>query len=154
MAADKEIPDEIPVYNIHDGLKGRNGGPFLDEVQREEAEKRAARIEGRKPNLDEPEASSASDELVTAAVLLKTWADTLPAGTVLTEDLIEAPVRGYIPNPAKQAKEEAKAAAKEEQDRAANNSKEDDNFFPETKAEDKPEDKKEETQKESTPAKK
>lgn len=57
------------VYNPNDGLTGRDGGPYLDEVQTRAAEKRRAEIEGREPDYDNPPAT-AGIQLSTAAQIL------------------------------------------------------------------------------------
>ena len=40
---------EVGFYNVHDGIKGRDGGPYLDHIERQAAEVARARIEGREP---------------------------------------------------------------------------------------------------------
>lgn len=40
---------EAGFYNPHDGLKGRDGGPYLDHVLRQQAELNRAAVEGRDP---------------------------------------------------------------------------------------------------------
>src|SRR5688572_23256095 len=39
-------------FNPHQGVKGRDGGPYLDIEEREQAEIRRANREGREPDLD------------------------------------------------------------------------------------------------------
>lgn len=46
----------VPLFNPNDGVTGRDGGPYLDQVQAVEAEKVRAKIEGRSPDLDNPPA--------------------------------------------------------------------------------------------------
>lgn len=58
-----------PLFNPNDGITGRDGGPYLDEVETVEAEKRRAVVENRKPNLTDPPAS-AGIQLATAAQML------------------------------------------------------------------------------------
>lgn len=58
-----------PLFNPNDGVTGRDGGPYLDEVEAVEAEKRRAEKEGRKPDLVNPPAS-AGIQLSTAAQML------------------------------------------------------------------------------------
>lgn len=60
---------ETPLFNPNDGLTGRNGGPYLDEVQAREDEKRRALVEGREPDLDHP-GPNAGIQLATAAQML------------------------------------------------------------------------------------
>lgn len=60
-----------PLFNPNDGITGRDGGPYLDEVEAVEAEKRRAKVEGREPDLDNPPAS-AGIALSTAAQMLAT----------------------------------------------------------------------------------
>lgn len=59
----------VPLFNPNDGLTGRNGGPYLDEVQAQQDEIRRAKIEGREPDLDKPGAN-AGIQLSTAAQML------------------------------------------------------------------------------------
>ena len=40
---------DVGFYNPHDGLKGRDGGPYLDHIERQAAEVSRARLEGREP---------------------------------------------------------------------------------------------------------
>ena len=40
---------DVGFYNPHDGLKGRDGGPYLDHIERQAAEVARARVEGREP---------------------------------------------------------------------------------------------------------
>lgn len=68
--ADEQSTKEVNLYNIHDGLRKRDGGPYLDEVEREQAELRRARIENRKPDLNTPGAS-AGTPLVTGEYKVK-----------------------------------------------------------------------------------
>jgi len=63
--------DTTPLFNPNDGLTGRNGGPYLDEVQAQQDEVRRAKVEGREPNLDNPGAN-AGIQLSTAAQMLHT----------------------------------------------------------------------------------
>lgn len=60
--------DKVPLYNVHAGVTRRVGGPFLDELELEQAEVRRAVIEGREPDFKN-NAGSAGVPLVTAAEL-------------------------------------------------------------------------------------
>lgn len=42
----------VHLYNAAHGKTPRTGGPYLDDVEREQAEERRAKIEGREPDLD------------------------------------------------------------------------------------------------------
>ncbi len=59
------------LFNPNDSITGRDGGPYLDEEEARVAEERRARVEGRKPDFDNPPAT-AGIPLVTAAELLST----------------------------------------------------------------------------------
>lgn len=61
---------EKNLYNIHDGVAGRDGGPYLDQVEAREAERRRAAVEGREPDYDHLPAT-AGQPLVTADQLLR-----------------------------------------------------------------------------------
>ena len=43
-----------PLYDVNKGVNGRDGGPYLDEIEAQEAERRRAFIENREPDLDNP----------------------------------------------------------------------------------------------------
>lgn len=59
-----------PLYNPNDRLTGRDGGPYLDQVQAAQDEVYRAQREDREPDLDNPPAN-AGIPLSTAAQLLK-----------------------------------------------------------------------------------
>lgn len=61
----------VPLYNKNDGITGRDGGPYLDNLEAEAAEKRRALVEGREPDLDNPPAT-AGIVLVTGSELAST----------------------------------------------------------------------------------
>lgn len=50
----------IDLYDTNEGKVPRNGGPYLDVLAREEAEKRRAKVEDREPDLDNPPATAAT----------------------------------------------------------------------------------------------
>lgn len=54
-----------PLYNPNDNVTGRDGGPYLDEVEARNAEARRAVVEDREPDFDNPPAT-AGIPLVTA----------------------------------------------------------------------------------------
>lgn len=59
---------EVDLFNPHDGLTGRDGGPYLDEVERRNAETIRAAKEDREPDYDNAPAV-AGTPLVTGATL-------------------------------------------------------------------------------------
>lgn len=61
--------DTKNLFNPHQGLTGRDGGPYLDEEERRLAEIRRAAVEDRKPDLDNAPAV-AGTPLVTAGQLV------------------------------------------------------------------------------------
>lgn len=115
---EEELPDTVPVYNVNDGLTGRNGGPYLDEELAKEQERRNALREGREPDYSDLTAAPHSGvQLVTADQLLVAHRT---AGAGFTGE-ITAPVYGHIPNPAKVEKERLERQAKAEAKRAKTN---------------------------------
>lgn len=58
QSVNHDVNDDGEVtVNLYDANKGRvprTGGPYLDEVQAEEAERRRAKLENREPDLDNP----------------------------------------------------------------------------------------------------
>lgn len=71
------------LYNPNEGLLGRKGGPFLDQIHIREAEEAAALREGREPNFANP-STFGTVPLVTEDQLLR---DGVMNGTVTAEDL-------------------------------------------------------------------
>lgn len=63
-------PETVDLYDANEGLVKRDGGPYLDVLEREQAEIRRAKIEGRQPDLDNPP-PVAGTQLVTKAQLLE-----------------------------------------------------------------------------------
>lgn len=59
----------VPLYNTNDGLTGRDGGPYLDQEEMRIAEERRAKVEGRKPDYDNP-GPTAGIQLRTAAEII------------------------------------------------------------------------------------
>lgn len=55
---EKEV--EVPLYDANRGKVPRTGGPYRDELEREEAEKQRAKLEDREPDLDNPPATAAT----------------------------------------------------------------------------------------------
>lgn len=43
------MSEKIDLYNVQDGIKGRDGGPYLDQIERHTAEVRRAAQEDREP---------------------------------------------------------------------------------------------------------
>lgn len=46
--------EEVKFWNAQDGIRGRDGGPYADEVDARQREVNRARAEGREPDLDNP----------------------------------------------------------------------------------------------------
>jgi hypothetical protein len=62
--------ESVNLYNPHDGLTGRDGGPYLDQEERRLAEIVRAAKEDREPDFDNAPAT-AGTALVTAGELVK-----------------------------------------------------------------------------------
>lgn len=94
MPKTKNQADETPVssdetkdlgfYNPHDGVKGRDGGPYLDYVEREQAEIVRANKEGRDPVFDGSTPAVAGTPLV-------------PANQVVDNSVMSNPSRAAAP---------------------------------------------------------
>ena len=61
--------ETVKLYNVNDGVTGRDGGPYMDQVDAIQAEIQRAKVEGREPDLDNPPAT-AGQVLVTGSQLL------------------------------------------------------------------------------------
>lgn len=60
---------EVKLYNVNDGLTGRDGGPYLDQIEMHDAETRRAFIEDRDPDYKNLQ-PTAGVQLVSAATLV------------------------------------------------------------------------------------
>ena len=69
-----DSPKVVELYDANEGLVPRSGGPYLDVLQREQAEIRRAKIENREPDLENPPAV-AGTVLVTKSQLFERDAD-------------------------------------------------------------------------------
>src|SRR5690349_12453843 len=78
----------VALFNANDGLSGRDSGPYLDLEEAREAEVRRARVENRKPDLDNPPASAGRVLLTGKQVVSNLGVNSLPpqANTWGTED--------------------------------------------------------------------
>lgn len=62
---------DVGFYNPHDGIKGRDGGPYLDHVERQRAEVNRALVEKREPaDLDGALPATAGTPLVVVRQLV------------------------------------------------------------------------------------
>jgi hypothetical protein len=77
------------LYNANDGVTGRDGGPYLDEVEVIRAEERRALVEGREPDYDNPPAT-AGIQLNTAAQMMFTVDVNRPSTTTAAFDEADA----------------------------------------------------------------
>lgn len=85
------MSEPTPVYNVAEGISGRDGGPYLDRVQSLEHEVVSAAREGREPNYENP-LPGPGVQAVTAGALFAAHPP-LPNGpTEITVDPI-----GYVP---------------------------------------------------------
>ena len=71
------------LYNPNDGVQGRQGGPYLDQVHIREAEEQAALREGREPNFKSP-STFGTVPLVTEDQLLR---DGVMRGEITAQEL-------------------------------------------------------------------
>lgn len=52
------MPDSVSLFNPNDNVTGRDGGPYLDEVEARNAEARRSAVEDREPDYDNPPATA------------------------------------------------------------------------------------------------
>ena len=69
----------VALFNANDGLTGRDGGPYLDLEEAREAEIRRARVENRKPDLENPPASAGIVLLTGKQVVSNLGVNNLPS---------------------------------------------------------------------------
>lgn len=107
LDVNKDVDDEgtstVHLYNAAVGKTPRTGGPYLDDVEREEAEKRRAKIEDREPDLDNPPATAGTllvpkSALVERDVDKSHMSDSVEV-TVDPVDSYEVPVEKAEPDP-------------------------------------------------------
>lgn len=100
MAGNRPEPDQAgaELYNINDGIFGRSGGPYGDEVDLRTAEYQSAIREGRDPDYSKV-GSAPAVQLVTGPQLAASYNPALIAGDdrrIVTTQVpdIKAPVYG------------------------------------------------------------
>jgi hypothetical protein len=113
---------DVNLYNVNDGLVGRDGGPYLDQEEQRAAEERRAIIEDREPDLENPGAT-AGTVLVPAVTLVQNAASlnvpsrdntavlTDAANSLAESDAVSATVAATVPV---EEPEEEEAPAEEE----------------------------------------
>lgn len=69
VVASPDKTTEVKLYNVNDGLTGRDGGPYLDRVEMHNAETQRAAVEGRDPDYNNLQ-PTAGVQLVSAGVLI------------------------------------------------------------------------------------
>lgn len=110
--------ETAPVYNINDGLYGRDGGPYLDQELQRQQEILNARREGREPDFDNLPIP-AGIVAVGAKTLVQSHVSTRLAGQENLEGTeFTAPVLAEVPVVKDEGADER---AKAEQDAIANN---------------------------------
>lgn len=100
--AKKKAKDEtLALYNANAGIHGRDGGPYLDEVEAAHWEKIHAAREGTKPDLDNPRPYP-GNQLVPVNTLVANYNPTLLGGDDRRvgadfQAAISAPVLAEVP---------------------------------------------------------
>jgi len=84
---------KVDLYLASHGKTRRTGGPYMDDIQREEAEIRRAKMEDREPDLDNPPADVAT-KLVPKSQLVET--DTDKSHISDTLEVENDPVDSYV----------------------------------------------------------
>jgi len=84
-------------FIAQDGISGRDGGPYLDQVEREQAEIQRAKVEGREPDLDNP-GPNAGTVLVTERKLVDN-PHSNPSMSNQTSDVPAAPINEDLVTP-------------------------------------------------------
>lgn len=85
----------VDLYDANKGKTPRTGGPYLDEIEREEAEKRRAKMENREPDLENPPAATGT-VLVPKSQLVERDTDKSHYSDSL--DVVNEPVASYEAN--------------------------------------------------------
>lgn len=78
-SAEEVTTESRDLYNVNDGIHGRDGGPYLDQVEMASEERKQALREGKKPNYANPRGYPGV-QLKTAAQLVDGYNPTLIAG--------------------------------------------------------------------------
>ena len=67
------------LYNANDGITGRDGGPYLDQVEAKHAEDHRAAVEGREPDYDTMGGYAGTVYLTAAQLLANESVNSLPS---------------------------------------------------------------------------
>jgi hypothetical protein len=90
------MPD---LFNVNDGLTGRDGGPYLDQVERRHAEDQRAIMEGREPNY-ETMGGTVGTVYVTAKGLMGTESvNNIPSQADASDKAINEAVAALVADP-------------------------------------------------------
>lgn len=73
---DNKVEDTVDLYNVNDGIHGRQGGPYLDQVEQANFERMQAAREGKEPDYGNPRPYPGI-KLVTKAALVQSFNETL-----------------------------------------------------------------------------
>lgn len=112
------VEETVPLYNVNDGLGGRNGGPYLDEELHRRATMDAARREGREFKEEDLLNGSPAIQLVTPQQLINAHRDASPSSVEITASpvgevsLPQVVTEVDTPNDNEKAKAENKSPAK------------------------------------------
>lgn len=97
LDVNKDVDDDgnvtVPLYNAQHGKTPRTGGPYLDDVEREQAEIRRAKMENREPDLDNPP-PTAGTVLVPKSMLVERDVDKNHLSD--TVEVTNEPVASYV----------------------------------------------------------
>lgn len=96
----------VDLYNANDGKVPRTGGPYLDQVQQEQAEIIRAKMEDREPDLDDPPATAGvvlvpASQLVERDVDKSHYSDTLAIVNEPVTSVVVDTTSGFLGEPDK-----------------------------------------------------
>lgn len=97
---------DVNLYDVNAGF-GRDGGPYMDDIEREQAEIRRAAIEGREPDLANP-GPTAGTVLVSAQTLIDQYN---PVSHPSQQDRVQGALAGAVDVMADDPNHELKAVA-------------------------------------------
>lgn len=133
-----------PLFNPNDNVTGRDGGPYLDEVEARTAEARRAVVEDREPDYDNPPATAGLPLLPAGQMLGIVGVNNLPSQAgrydLSNSDLIQKraddednpnfTARGEIPSDFTSEAETVEEQQQEEREAAQDSESEDEDYVP------------------------
>lgn len=92
---------DLNLYDVNNGVRGRDGGPYLDDEQKMRAETVRAKVEGREPDYDNPGATAGTQLRIAELVPDNVYANPSMQGAPGPQAILDmhADDKNFLANP-------------------------------------------------------